>query len=137
MSDEEGPLTEDDITDLNRMSVERGAAFVRMAGSAVVGIGIVGVLAWLWTAVRIQQEATPAEALNFSVSSQHGVSWIDRIDLLSPYVSSLVVAAAVTAFGFLLRLLADFLVDRVGGTTTGFEAGDTLDDDGAELLPDV
>jgi hypothetical protein len=58
------------------------------------------------------------------------VSWVDRIDLFAPFVGSLVVACAVVAFGLFLRLLADFLVDRVGGSTTGFEEGDSVDDNG-------
>ena len=129
MSELDDALTLDDIRDLNRMSVERGAAFVRIAGSIVAGIGVVGALAWLWGAIRTQQEALPSAALGFPGSTQpNGVSWVDRIDLLAPFMGSLVVAAAVTAFGLLLRLLADFLVDRVGGSTTGFEAGESLEE---------
>ena len=128
MTELDGALTVDDIRDLNRMSVERGAAFVRIAGSVVAAIGVVGALAWLWGAIRTQQEALPSAALGFPGASQtKGVSLVDRIDLLAPFMGSLVVAAAVTGFGLLLRLMADFLVDRVGGSTTGFEAGDSLD----------
>ena len=127
MSEVDNALTVDDIHDLNRESVERASAFVRIAGSILVVVGTVGALAWLWSAVRVQQQASPAAAFGLAQSSGNDVSWIDRVDLFAPYVGSLVIAASAVGFGLFLRLLADFLVDRMGGTTTGFVEGDELD----------
>jgi len=127
MSDRDNALTADDIHDLNRESVERASAFVRIAGSILVVVGTVGALAWLWSAVRVQQQASSAAAFGLSRSSGNDVSWIDRVDLFAPYVGNLVLAASAVGFGLFLRLLADFLVDRVGGTTTAFVEGDELD----------
>jgi hypothetical protein len=52
---------------------------------------------------------------------------------LAPYLGLLLTAVAVAGFGLLLRLMADFAVDRVGGTTTGFAAGDRLDEPEHEI----
>jgi hypothetical protein len=122
-------LTAEDVRDLNRLSVERAAAFVRIAGSVLVGVGAAGVAAWLWTAVRAQQELLPAGTFTFSDSlPSRSASWVDRVDVLAPYLGLLVTAVAVAGFGLLFRLAADFAVDRVGGTTTGFAAGDRLEE---------
>ena len=135
MAQSELALTEDDIRDLNRMSVERAAAFVRIGGAVVIAVGVVGALAWMWTVIRVQQEASPAAMLPFGQSqSEAGLSLVDRIDLLAPYAGALVIASAAVGFGLFLRLLADFVVDRIGGTTTGFEAGDQLDDPTVDAL---
>jgi hypothetical protein len=54
------------------------------------------------------------------------VDLVDRVDLFTPYVGLLVESALVIGFGLALRLIADFLVARSGGTLTGFEPGDVL-----------
>jgi hypothetical protein len=124
---------------MNRAAIARATAFVRLAGTVVVAIGAIGVLAWLWTAVRAQQQVAPAVTIGLDAQlPSRDVSLIDRIDLLAPYVESLLLAFLVIGFGLLLRLIADFVLDRTGGTITGFEAGDILgDEDELELEPDT
>jgi hypothetical protein len=130
MTDPDLTLTVDDIGDLNRDAIARAAAFVNLAGAALVAVGALGCLAWLWSAVRVQQQVSPGLALGFGDgASGRNATWLDRVDLFAPFVGSLVIAALVVGFGLLLRLSADFVVARSGGTITGFQPGDRLDDE--------
>ena len=134
MTDPDLTLTVDDIEELNREAIARGAAFVSLAGTALVVVGAVGCLAWLWTAVRVQQQLSPGLTLGFSDdASGQNASLLDRVDLFVPYVGSLVIPALVIGFGLLLRLSADLVVARSGGTITGFQAGDRLEDEDSDL----
>jgi hypothetical protein len=126
-------VTTDDVQELNRTAVVRASAFVRIAGTALVVVGLFGLLAWLWGSIRSQQHAEPPTSLGFRLpGSADAVSLVERLDLFFPYVGIAVSSALVVGVGLLLRLVADFAVERVGGTLSGFEPGDVLpevDDD--------
>jgi hypothetical protein len=120
-------ITAQDVEELNGAVVARTAAFVRIAGTVLVVVGVVGCAAWLWTTVRTQQAVSAS--VNFGIPAsgpKPDVDLIDRVDLFAPYVPAVVTASLVVGFGLLLRLVADFVVARAGGSLTGFEAGDRL-----------
>jgi hypothetical protein len=126
-------ITAQDVEELNGVVV-RAAAFVRIAGTVLVVVGVVGCAAWLWTTVRTQQAVSAS--VNFGIPAtgpKPDVDLIDRVDLFAPYVGAVVIASLVVGFGLLLRLVADFVVARTGASLTGFEAGDRLADQPTEV----
>jgi hypothetical protein len=123
-------ITGDDITRLNGRSVERAGAFTRLAGTALIVAGGVGVLAWLWLTVRQQQalnDTGSGDGFEFGSSE---VSFANRIDALAGYVSLLLSAVLALGVGLGLRLVAEYSVARTGGSLTGFATGDPVPDGG-------
>ncbi|MEY2592215.1 MAG: hypothetical protein QOJ67_4199 [Acidimicrobiaceae bacterium] len=130
MSDSDVTITADDVKELNDAAVVRAAAFARFAGTALVGVGALGCLAWFWSTVRAQQSASIGA--NFGLPGtgiERDISLVDRLDLFAPYVGPIVTAALVVGFGLMLRLVADFVVTRMGGSVTGFLPGDRFDEE--------
>src|SRR5205823_1131860 len=105
------------------------SAFARNTGAVVFVVGLIGVAAWLYAVVRAQQAlSSRLGSGGFSGSASDDVDLLDRLDSFAPYVTVLVLAALVTGLGVLLRLVADVVADRFGGTVTGYEPGDTIDE---------
>jgi hypothetical protein len=125
MSDASDVLTAEDVHDLNRMSMRRTAAFLRIAGLAIVAVGVLAVLGWLWYAVRTQQQLGGIDSLpGFGGGPEDTASWVDRLDVFAPFLGNLVIGAIAVGFGLLLQLVAGFMIDRTGASLTGFEPGD-------------
>jgi hypothetical protein len=127
-------VTADDVAALNRATVTRAAAFVRMAGTALVVAGVVFLTAWAWVVVR-QQQRLDDEMVFTGVSEvgpEDGVSMQERIDVLTTSLSLLFFGALLVAVGLASRLLADHTVARAGGTLTGYEAGDVVTTEGPD-----
>jgi hypothetical protein len=121
-------VTEADVDALNRASIARAAAFVKVAGSVLVVVGAVGCAAWAWASVRTQQQISSAANLTFGGSgSPIDIDFVDRIDALTSFVALLVTSAVAVGFGLMLRLGADVVVARSGGSLTGFEPGDVVE----------
>lgn len=114
-------VTADDVVALNRASVERSAAISRLIGSGLVVVGAVVALAWLWTAVRLQQKIGDERFRSEDTG-------LDRLDLFAANLGPLALAALALGFGAALRLTADYTQTRVGGSTTGFVVGDRFDE---------
>lgn len=129
MSEQSDVLTADDVRDLNRMTIRRSASWVRLAGLAIVVVGVLAVLGWLWTAVRTQQELGGVGDFPGFGASGSEASLVDRLDLFAPFLGNLALGAIAIGFGLLLQLAAGFMLDRAGGSLTGFEAGDTFSED--------
>lgn len=125
-------VTESDVAVLNRAMVERAASFTRIAGTVLVVAGALGIAAALWVIVREQQQIG-----GFSSGFESGtedVSLLDRIDLISARFGALLLPVLVGGAGLALRLMADYVVGRSGGSLTGFDVGDEFpadDDDSA------
>src|SRR5262249_47836147 len=113
-------VTDDDVAALNTTAMERSAVVARIAGTALVVAGVIGLLAWLWLFVRAQQVAD--DRVGFGSSADLA----DRIDLGVQTISLGIIAALVTVTGFAVRTVADYFVVRTGGSLTGFEAGDQV-----------
>lgn len=128
-TDPDDIATADDIAVLNRMAVERSAAFTRIAGGVVLVIGVVGALSWLWLTVRLQLELDDNSGIT-GVPSIDGfderTTWLDRVDSLTSYVHLLVFAGLALGLGLALRTMSDYVVARTGGSLTGFRVGDDL-----------
>jgi hypothetical protein len=134
-------ITGEDIAWLNGRSVARAGAFARLAGTALIVAGALGVVAWLWMSVRRQQQLSEiadfanglgdgsgdGDVLSFTDQT---VSLSERIDVLADTAMLLVTAALAVAAGSGLRLVAEYTVARTGGSVTGFEAGDPVPEGG-------
>ena len=128
MTDGDVILTAGDIEDLNRDAVLRAAAFVRIAGAVLVGVGAVGAAAWLWSAVRTQQQATPSTGFSFDSRLAVGLGHRPH-RLLAPFRGGARRRQPRRRVrGRTLRLVTDFIASRSGGSITGFEPGDSLGD---------
>ena len=113
-------ITADDIADLNRMAIERAGAFARVAGSVLVVVAAVGVVAWTWLTVRAQLMADDFSGGSGAFDDVGGsMSFADRVDLLLGYVTILVMATLTGGVGFGLRLGADTAVARPRVTLVG------------------
>jgi hypothetical protein len=125
-----------DIAELNRMAVERSAAFARVAGTVVLVLGAFGALSWLWLNVRLQLrlEDMGGGPLGSFGDPDEGVSFLDRLDTLTAYVEVFVVSALAAGVGLGLRAVADYLVARTGGSLTGFRVGDRLSPPATDLV---
>jgi hypothetical protein len=117
-------ITAEDVDELNRAALNRSAAIARWGGSALVVIGVLGILAWLWLTVRSQQEADPAQFLGGSEPSD--VSLGERITLLTNYVTILVFAGLAVGLGLFLRVAADVGQIKAGGSITGLQVGEEV-----------
>ena len=133
-------ITGEDVAWLNGRSVARAGAFARLAGTALIVAGALGVLAWLWVSVRRQQqldeiadfanglgEGSEGGVLSFT---DRTVSFSERIDVFADTVMLLLTAALAVAAGSGLRLVAEYTVARTGGSVTGFEVGDPVPEGG-------
>ena len=121
-------VTDEDVDALNRATMARAAAFVRLAGSVLVAAGATGVAAWLWLAIRTQQNLS-SSSVHLTLGGQGApldFDLVDRLDLLTASFGLLMTSVLVVGFGLLLRLIADFVDARSGGTLTGFVPGDVL-----------
>jgi hypothetical protein len=137
-------LATEDIVTLNGQVVARAAAFVRLAGTALVIAGAIAVAAWLWTAYR-QQEAVDDvfddlaatelddplddadEAAGIvDIFGDFDVSFADRIDVLVSQIELAITGLLAVGLGLGLRMAADYSVARTGGSLTGFEPGDEV-----------
>jgi hypothetical protein len=134
-SSDDSTIGAEDIARLNGMTVERAGAFARLAGSALVAAGAVGVLAWLWVSVR-QQQMIDDGGGGFAFGGEAGPSLVDRIDAFVDYVVFLPWSAVAVGAGFGLRLAADYTTARVGGSLSGFAIGDPVPDGGLSHEPE-
>jgi hypothetical protein len=129
----------EDIALLNGQAVERAGAFARLAGSALIVVGSIGVVAWSWLTVRRWVTVDDFEGFSNGFEGQGpDVSLVDRLDLVANYVPLLVYGAVATGVGCALRLLADYTVARTGGSLSGFVVGDPVpadDPDPVEVEP--
>jgi hypothetical protein len=122
-------VTAEDVAALNRATVARAAAFARLAGTALVVVGVVVLAAWAWVTVRQQQRLSSVEGAYTGLSDVRpgsDVSVQERIDVLSTGVVLVFEAALLVGVGLGLRLFADNSVARAGGTLTGYEVGDVM-----------
>jgi hypothetical protein len=122
-------VTESDVANLNRRTVERSASIARSAGTVLVVVGAVGVAAWVWIAVRTQDRGGMVQYGLVEDLELPGLSISERIDLFAGSLSLLMFSAAVVGVGLFLRVAGDYGQTRVGGSVTGFQVGDRLGED--------
>lgn len=91
-------------------------AWCRYGGSALVGLGVVGALTWLWSVVRSQ---FGDESPIFHVD---GRSWEFRIDAFATHLPLVIESAVVIGVGLALRLVADYTASRAGWTRPASKA---------------
>jgi hypothetical protein len=112
-----------------RDTVARSGAFARIAGTALIVVGIIGAVAWAWSAVRTQQRLSglpvPGGFDGFDLG-QSSPSLLDRIDAVPNGIVLLVSGALAVGLGVFLRLGADYAVARTGGSLIGYQVGDEL-----------
>ena len=89
---------------------------------------------------QIRLGSTTTSALPLTVFSQ-STDVIDRIDAFANEVYLALYASLAVGIGVGLRMTADYMVTRTGGSVSGFEAGDQtpeydLEPDGNPKAPD-
>src|SRR3954462_9951545 len=104
---EPATVTADDVRELNCTAIVRSTFFVRTVGTVLVVIGVVAMAAWLWTAIRTQQELSDAR-LSLSTPGALDVDLLDRIDRLAQTLTLLVLGSLLVGFGLMIRMAADF-----------------------------
>lgn len=119
-------VTADDIATTNGMMVARSAAFARLAGTVLIVVGSIGAVAWAWFVVRTQQHLYGALVPGAFDVDPSSPSLLDRLDAVPGTVVLLMSAALAVGLGVLLRLGADYVVVRTGGSLTGYQVGDEL-----------
>lgn len=136
-------LTAGDIVALNGQAVARAAAFVRLAGTALVVAGAIGGAGWLWATYRQQVLVDDAGDITSSMIVEQAdeggmasppatffetfdVSLVERIDMVAGGLGLAVIAVLAAATGLGLRLAADYTVARTGGSLTGYQPGDQV-----------
>jgi hypothetical protein len=115
-------ITTDDLARLNRLELRRVAAAARWVATGLFVVAALGAAAWAWSMVHAQVRAEPG----FGPGGP-GISFTDRVDLLAATLIELVLTGVLAAGGVVVRLLADVLVDRSGGTLCGYQVGDRVD----------
>ncbi|MGH9275244.1 MAG: hypothetical protein ACRDZU_11415 [Acidimicrobiales bacterium] len=115
----------------------RSAHLVRQAAEALLLVGLLLALAWLWQVVRYQQLLTDSGAgfINDIEVGSRGFTDIplpQRIDALASSMGLLGYAAVTVGVALALRLYAEAATLRAGGHITPWELGDEIDDPEAE-----
>jgi hypothetical protein len=139
-------ITTADVDWMNRTMMARSATTVRRAGMALVVAGVVGLLLALWSHWSYQDDLASVGVGSldpFGDPTERDVSWTDRLDLFAR-LYGLEVPVTAVGLGFGLRLFADYVVVRTGGSLGPVDVGDAVpppgpddeDDDGpAPVLP--
>lgn len=124
----EDTIGSEDIAWLNGRAVERAGAFTRLAGTALIVVGAIGVATWLWLTVRQLHAIDDADSFgsgDFGTGTSD-FSFADRLDLVANFVPVLLYAAVAAGVGSALRLVADYTVARTDGSISGFAVGDPV-----------
>lgn len=125
-------VTADDVTELNRATLQGTSALARHAGTALIVVAGVGLVAWMWIAAR-QQRLVGADGFPGFGSDGEGVSLTQRLDLLANSIGFLVNAVLVGGLGLGLRLVAELTISRGGGSLTAAAVGEPWPDNGDDL----
>jgi hypothetical protein len=96
----------DDVAWFNRESMRDLAVRGRLAGTLMVGVGVVGVIAWIWLAARSQQHLQGRTFALGSVANSASASFTDRIDALTSTLGFLIYSVLVGGLGVGLSLAA-------------------------------
>jgi hypothetical protein len=122
------PISESEIIELNSRAVERSSIIGRYLGSALLVVGSIGAIGWAWLTVRSQLNYGPIGygIGNLDVPSP---SFTERIDVAANGLSMLLAASVAVGVGMLLRVASDYAQARVGGSITGYRAGDAFPED--------
>lgn len=133
MADGEPRVTEAEVVALNRETLARTARWGRYGGNVLIVVGLVGVAGWLWMVARQQQLFGSADPTGGIFAFSEEVSPLQRVDLFSTSLGYLLNAVLTGGLGLGLRLVAEHLTIRSGGSLTPLRAGerwsDAVDDD--------
>jgi hypothetical protein len=137
-------ITTADVDWMNRTMLAQSATTVRRAGMALVVAGVAGLLLALWTSWRYQDQLSDrlddfAELIEAEVESDGGfldvgpgfsggrsVAWSERLDAFAQHFGLFVLPAIAVGLGFGLRLFADYVVVRTGGSLGPVDVGDAV-----------
>lgn len=122
----EGPdrVDAEDVDYFNRETMRDAAQRARLVATALVVVGAVGALAWLWLTIRTQQHAQGLSLGLGSDAEAPQATLLERFDGLTRTIGLLVSSALTFGLGIALSLLASHMTVSYGGTLTGVEEGD-------------
>lgn len=121
MAQADRTLTTEDVALLDKTSMARSGRGSRLAGSILVGVGVVIAMGWAWSTVRAQQNLAD---FRFGADPTASASFADRVDLAVSGLGILALAGVLVGVGFLLRLLGDHVAFAAGASPLGFAVGD-------------
>jgi CHASE2 domain-containing sensor protein len=129
MQDESPVITEDDIDALNRRAVTRVIDTTRVASTVLLVVGTLLALAWIWEVLRTQGLIADRGNEGFSILYLgENLTIKQRVDALTTTITLLAFASLVAGFGIWLRVYCAVAALRVGGSLTGWEVGDRIDE---------
>ena len=111
-------VTAEDVAESNRMAVNRTAALGRQASGVLLVVAAVNIAGWMWSTYRTQSHLDDSQLGNVPSSLRFDL-FVQSLGLL--YTAALVIGVALT-----LRMAADYLQSRDGGSITGLTIGDAL-----------
>jgi hypothetical protein len=127
-------LTAEDIAESNDERLAEIAKYVRMVAVGVLVVAAVMALAWLWIGMRAQWAASDRGGGGFSfTTSESGVSFANRLDLLATTFSYLAQAAVVAALGSMAYLWSSRLLAASGRSLFGVQVGDAVPEDDEQV----
>jgi hypothetical protein len=136
VGEEEPQLTADDVVELNRSAISTTARVVCQAGNVLVVLALVGVAAWLWIVAR-QQQLLGNDGPSGFITVSGESPFARRVDIFAGSVGFLLNVGLVGGLGLGLRLAAENVMLRTGGTLSGLEAGALLAEDVGDDADDL
>ena len=111
-----------DVAGLNQAVVARGANLARQIGTGLLVIAGLGAAAWAWLVLRSLDLI--GERDRAGLGDDPGA--VEQIDLVAALLPYLVYSSLAAGVGVALRLGADYMVARTGGSLTGVRPGEPL-----------
>src|SRR5207248_3005737 len=116
IEDDSDQVTAEDVAYFNREAMRDLAVKGRIAGLAVMIIGVVGGLAWLWVTIRTQQHVL-GRGFTFGPGSRNGgVPFTARVDSIAATIGILLSSALSVGVGTAILLVSNHLTVVHGGT---------------------
>jgi len=130
-------ITNADIAELNDRQLVRSSLQVRLASNALFGLAALLAAGWFWTLWRLESRLAGTMdvglvGLGSPFADEVGASpsLALRIDALANTLGMLAYAGIVAGLAIALRFYADAANARHGGSLTGWNVGDTIEERG-------
>jgi hypothetical protein len=137
VTDPSDVITEDDFAGLNERALLRVVDVARRGSFALLVLAGVIALAWIWQTLRFQGVIDDSQSDRFSLGLGDQLSAKQRLDALTTTITMLGFAGLVAGLGLGLRVYCEATTLRAGGSLTGWNVGDRIDDEDGGDGPDL